>query len=40
MQIAVRLTVEVVKIKLVRVETPNANKKRLASAPFGSENPG
>ncbi len=40
MQIAVRLKVDVVKMKLVRVDTPNASKKRFASAPFGRENPG
>jgi hypothetical protein len=40
MQIAVRLTVDVEKMKLVRVDTPNANKKRFASEPFGRENPG
>lgn len=39
-QIAVRLTVEVEKTMLVRVATPNANKKRLASVPSGTEKPG
>lgn len=40
MQMAVKLRVEVVKTKLVRVETPNANRNLLASAPSGSEKPG
>jgi hypothetical protein len=39
LQMAVRLTVEVLIIILVRVDTPNANKNRFASVPSGSENP-
>jgi hypothetical protein len=39
LQMAVRLTVDVVTITLVRVETPNDTKKRLAPTPSGSEKP-